>query len=56
MEWDELQDGDEYAYVAEPTRCPGCEVLEDARESVPRDANTRGVRFRLVPNHNEDGE
>lgn len=53
-EWDPERGGDEYAYVAEAVRCPGCETLEDARDSVPTDANRRGVRFVLVPNPGDE--
>lgn len=54
-EWDESKGGDEYAYVAQATRCPGCEALEDARQQVPEDANRSGVRFHLVPNPGDEG-
>lgn len=49
-EWDEQQaGGDRFAYVAEPVRCPGCELIEMEREQIPQGAEGRGVKIGLVP-------
>lgn len=42
-EWE----ADRFAYVAESERCPGCEVIAQEQDSVPDDADTRGVRWFL---------
>ncbi|MFJ4412976.1 hypothetical protein [Streptomyces sp. NPDC088925] len=44
-EWEE----DRFAYVPEPQRCPGCELIEMEREQVPQGAEGRGVKIGLRP-------
>lgn len=38
---------DPFAFVADMDVCPGCELLEQAREQVPEKA--QGVKLYLVP-------
>lgn len=46
--WDPRQGGHRFAFIAETSRCPGCEVLEMETESWPR--GEKGLKARLVPN------
>ncbi|WP_406126926.1 hypothetical protein [Streptomyces sp. NBC_00989] len=48
-EWDESQGGDRFAYVAEPHRCVGCEVIEMEREHIPDGPDARGLKIGLRP-------
>ena len=48
-EWDPKRDGHQWAYVAEPRRCRGCEVRELGEASQPKDAG-RGVSIVLKRN------
>lgn len=48
-EWDPEQGGHGEAYVATPSRCPGCEQIELARDS-PEASAGRGVQVLLKPN------
>ncbi|MDH6214129.1 MULTISPECIES: hypothetical protein [Streptomyces] len=48
-EWDESQGGDRFAYVAEPYRCVGCEVIEMEREHIPDGPDARGLKIGLRP-------
>ncbi|MET9318808.1 hypothetical protein ABZX75_01200 [Streptomyces sp. NPDC003038] len=48
-EWDEGMGGDRFAYVPEPYRCPGCELIEMEREQVPDGAEGRGMKIGLRP-------
>ncbi|MEU2755296.1 hypothetical protein [Streptomyces albidoflavus] len=48
-EWDEDAGGDRFAYVPEPQRCPGCELIEMERDQVPQGAEGRGVKIGLRP-------
>jgi hypothetical protein len=48
-EWDPEQGGSRFAYVAEPSRCPGCELIEMEREQVPDGPDGRGVKIGLRP-------
>lgn len=43
-------EGDREAFVAETRRCIGCELLELEQDGVPEEADTKGVKFFLVPN------
>ncbi|GAA1161924.1 hypothetical protein F4556_005057 [Kitasatospora gansuensis] len=47
-EWDEQQGGDRFAYVAQTSRCLGCELIEQEQEQVPDGAEGRGVRIGLI--------
>lgn len=42
-EWE----ADRFAYIAHPTICPGCELIEQERKNVPDRA--LGVRIGLLP-------
>ncbi|MFE0640152.1 hypothetical protein [Streptomyces sp. NPDC058877] len=48
-EWDPELGGDRFAYVPEPVRCVGCELIEMEREQVPSGAEGRGVKIGLRP-------
>ncbi|MFJ4910654.1 hypothetical protein ACIQCR_34815 [Streptomyces sp. NPDC093249] len=48
-EWDPELGGSRFAYVSEPVRCVGCELIEMEREQVPSGAEGRGVKIGLRP-------
>ncbi|GAA1353527.1 hypothetical protein ACFPK5_28735 [Streptomyces beijiangensis] len=48
-EWDPDAGGDRFAYITEPSRCPGCELIEMEREQVPEGPEGRGVKIGLRP-------
>lgn len=54
-EWDPAAGGSRTAYVADVTRCSGCEVVaiaeRDLREDLPDEL---GVRISLAPNEDDD--
>lgn len=43
-----MQGGHRFAFVGDTYRCPGCEVLEQERDNVPREA--KGIHVYLTPN------
>ncbi|MEO3875524.1 hypothetical protein ABGB18_42655 [Nonomuraea sp. B12E4] len=53
-EWDESRGGYRYAYVPEKARCRGCEVKEQAQETVTSE-DGRGVYITLIKNEEVAG-
>lgn len=53
-EWDPALGGDRHAYVADLSRCPGCEALDQARRDAPE--HELGLRIGLVRNEGPDDE
>lgn len=41
---------DREAYIGDTIRCPGCEILEQEKDGVPSEADTKGVKFVLRSN------
>jgi hypothetical protein len=48
-DFDPQQGGHRFAYVAEVTRCVGCELIEMEQENVAED-NRKGIRIGLTAN------
>lgn len=46
--WDPARGGHRHAMIADTDRCPGCEVKEQLRDQIPKDA--KGVHVFLRPN------
>lgn len=53
-EWDPERGGDRNAYVADVTRCSGCEVLDQAQRDLATMEDTHGVKIGLVRYDPED--
>jgi hypothetical protein len=54
-EWDPAQGGSRTAYVADVTRCLGCEVLGQARRDLNQMPEEHlGVHLALTPNDDSD--
>jgi hypothetical protein len=52
--WDPSSGGHRFAFVGDTRRCPGCEVLDQTSEEIPKEA--KGVRVVLIPNPQLHGE
>lgn len=46
--WDPDQGGHRFAFIADTHRCPGCEIKEQEREQIPKEA--KGIHVFLTPN------
>jgi len=55
-EWDPKQGGSRTAYVADESRCLGCEVLDMAARDLGDEQDTLGMKLGLVPNDEPDDD
>jgi hypothetical protein len=46
--WNPEKGGHRHAFITGTNRCPGCELKEQEREQIPKDA--KGVHVFLTPN------
>jgi hypothetical protein len=56
-DWDPAQGGNRTAFIAELSRCLGCEELDRARQHMSENPDQHlGVHIGLVPNDEQDDE
>ncbi len=55
-DWDPKQGGSRTAFVADVSRCLGCEVLDMAKRDLAEEKDTLGIRLGLIPNDEDDEE